>query len=106
MTAGQVIVVVALMAQIYGVDPALLDCIAYRESTYSVDAVNGACTGVMQWHPETLAWLGEKAQGDPAWLHGDIGAGPVQDVALSAWAIKKGYGEHWATFRGCGGGEG
>lgn len=103
MTAGQVIVTVALLAQMYGVDPALLDCIAYRESTYSVDAVNGVHTGVMQWNPDTRAWLSEKAQADPLWLHSDIGAGPVLDIALAAWAVRNNYGTHWSTWTMCGG---
>ncbi len=33
MTAGQVIVTVALLSRMYGVDPVVMDCIAYREST-------------------------------------------------------------------------
>lgn len=101
MTAGQVIVIVTLLARVYGVDPVLLDCMAYGESTYSVDAVNGLCTGVMQWHPETRSWLGEKASADPLWLHGGIEPGPVYDVALAAWAIAHGYGEHWSTWEAC-----
>lgn len=103
MTAGQVIVTVALLAQMYGVDPALMDCIAYRESSYNVNAVNGIHAGLVQWNPDTRAWLTEKAQADECWLHGGIGEGPVQDVALAAWAIAEGYGTHWATYEGCGG---
>ena len=101
MTAGQVIVTVALLSRMYGVDPAVMDCIAYRESTYNVNAVNGIHQGVMQWNPDTRDWLAGKAKTDSGWLHGDIGAGPVQDVALAAWAIKQGYGEHWSTWGMC-----
>jgi soluble lytic murein transglycosylase-like protein len=103
MTAGQVIVILSLLAQVYGVDPAVLDCIAYRESTYSVTAVNGGHQGVMQWNPDTRAWLSEKAQADPLWLHGGIGEGPVYNVALAAWAVKNHYGNHWSTWEMCGG---
>jgi soluble lytic murein transglycosylase-like protein len=103
MSVGQVIIIVKLLAGVYGVDPALMDCIVAHESDYSVDAVNGANIGLVQWRPETRAWLAEKASGDPSWLHGNIGAGPVQDVALAAWALKNNFGSHWATYSGCGG---
>ena len=103
MTIGQAIAVVALMAQMYGVDPALMDCIVRNESDYAIGAVNGVHTGLVQWRPETRAWLAEKAATDPSYLHGDIGAGPVQDVALAAFWIARGMGSHWATFAGCGG---
>jgi soluble lytic murein transglycosylase-like protein len=82
MTIGQAIVTVALLAQMYGVDPALMQCIVERESNYATGAVNGPCVGLAQWNPDTRAWLAEKAAGDSGWLHGDIEPGPVQDVAL------------------------
>jgi soluble lytic murein transglycosylase-like protein len=103
MTTGQVIVTVALLSRIYGVDPAVMDCIAYRESSYNVNAVNGIHAGLVQWNPDTRAWLAEMAALDDGWLHGNIGEGPVQDVALASWAIAEGYGSHWATYEGCGG---
>jgi hypothetical protein len=103
-TIGQAIAVVALLAQMYGVDPALMQCIVERESSYNVAAQNGVHEGLCQWNPSTREWLADKAASDPAWLHGDIAPGPVQDVALSAWAIKRGYGAHWSTWGICGGG--
>ena len=103
MTVSQAIVTVALLAQMYGVDPALMDCIVYRESSYNIQAQNGVHTGLVQWRPETRAWLAEKAATDPSYLHGNIGAGPVQDVALAAYWIARGMGSHWSTFAGCGG---
>jgi hypothetical protein len=103
MTAGAVIVMVRLLANLYSVDPALLDCIVSHESDYATGAQNGVNEGLCQWNPDTRDWLAGKAATDPAWLHGDIGAGPVQDVALAAWAIKRGYGSHWSTYAGCGG---
>ena len=45
-----------------------------------------------------------EAAADPSWLHGDIGEGPVQDVALAAFWIARGMGPHWATYEICGGG--
>lgn len=105
MSAGSVIAIIALLASVYRVDPALLDCIAYRESSYNVNAVNGVHVGVMQWNPNTLEWLGEKADADPLWLHGGIDhAEPVYRMALAAWAVSEGYGGHWSTLGICGGG--
>ena len=101
MTVGQAVAVVALLAQMYGVDPALMQCIVERESSYNVASQNGIHVGLVQWNPSTRAWLAEKAAADPLWLHGGIGEGPVQDVALAAFWIKRGMGPHWSVFQGC-----
>ena len=102
MTAGQVVAVVALLAQMYGVSPDLMDCIAYRESSYNASAVNGVCIGPMQWHPDTLEWLGEKTKKDPLWMHGYMDSGePVYQIALSAWAVANGFGSHWSVWSSC-----
>ena len=105
MTAGAVIVMVRLVASLYGVDADMMQCIVERESSYNVAAQNGECVGLVQWRPSTREWLAGKAAADPAWLHGNIGAGPVQDVALAAFWIARGMGSHWATYEGCGGEE-
>lgn len=103
-SVGQIVVLVSLMARIYGVDPAMLDCMAYRESSYNVEAVNGVHVGTMQWNPDTLEWLAEKAAADPLWLHGYLSHDdPVFRIALAAWAVRNGYGEHWETYSMCGG---
>lgn len=102
MTIGEIIVIVSLLARMYGVSPALMDCIAYRESSYNATAVNGVHTGVMQWNPSTLEWLSEKAANDPLWMHGYMDSSePVYQIALSAWAVSEGYGEHWSTWDMC-----
>jgi len=102
MTIGEIIVIVSLLAQMYGVSPDLMDCIAYRESSYNASAVNGVCIGPMQWHPDTLEWLGEKASNDPLWMHGYMDSGePVYQIALAAYSIRRGYGRHWSTFSMC-----
>lgn len=102
-TVSQVIAIVALLAQVYGVDPALMDCIVAHESDYNVNAVSGVHECLCQFKPTTRDWLAGKAASDPAWLHGGIAQGPVKDVALAAWAIRNGFGSHWQTFAGCGG---
>ena len=105
MTTGAVIAIISLLARVYGVDPALMDCIVERESSYNIQAQNGVHTGLVQWRPETRAWLAEKAATDPSYLHGNIGAGPVQDVALAAFWMARGMGSHWSTWTMCGGGQ-
>lgn len=46
----------------YGLSPELLEAIAYYESRYQLDAVNGDCTGLMQvslyWHQDRMERLG------------------------------------------------
>lgn len=46
----------------YGLSPELLEAIAYYESRYQLDAVNGDCTGLMQvslyWHEDRMERLG------------------------------------------------
>ena len=46
----------------YGICPELLEAIAWRESRYRSNAVNGTCTGMMQvsttWHGDRMAKLG------------------------------------------------
>lgn len=46
----------------YGLSPELLEAIAYYESRYQLDAVNGDCTGLMQvslyWHQDRMKRLG------------------------------------------------
>ncbi|MDO4285564.1 MAG: transglycosylase SLT domain-containing protein [Eubacteriales bacterium] len=47
---------------VYGICPELLEAIAWRESRYQTDAVNGDCTGIMQvssrWHQDRMERIG------------------------------------------------
>lgn len=80
MSIGQVVVTIALLASIYQVDPALMDCIVAHESGYNVNAQNGIHDGLCQYKPTTREWMLSLAAADPGWLHGGIPAGPVRDV--------------------------
>jgi hypothetical protein len=102
MSVAQVIII-RLLAGIYAVDADMMQCMIAAESDYQAAAVNGPCVGLAQGHPDTRAWLSEKEREDSGWLHGGIGEGDVYDLALMAWAIRNGFGNHWATFEGCGG---
>ena len=48
--------------EIYGISPELLEAIAWHESRFQTDAVNGDCTGLMQvslyWHADRMERLG------------------------------------------------
>lgn len=102
MTIAEVIIVVRILAGLYGVSPAVMDCIARCESDYNVDATNGVHVGVMQWNPSTLEWLSEKAANDPLWMHGYMDSSePVYQIALSAWAVANGFGSHWSVWSSC-----
>ena len=48
MTAGQVIAVVALLAQMYQAPAPLMECMSWHESRHDVMAINGDYEGVFQ----------------------------------------------------------
>lgn len=52
----------AAAGEIYDISPELLEAIAWHESRYQIDAVNGGCTGLMQvslyWHADRMERLG------------------------------------------------
>lgn len=107
MTIGQVVVTVSLLARVYGVDPALMDCMVYRESSYNVNAVNGIHIGVAQFNPDTYAWMAHLALGDPVFMHKSLiedGKGPgdgLSALVIMSWAFKNDMGEHWSTYSLC-----
>lgn len=104
MSASQVVVLVSLLARIYSVPEAQMQCMVYRESSYNVEAINGVHIGLAQFRPETLTWMAGMASDDPLFLHSHMtpSAGdPVYSLALMAWAMRNGYGEHWSTWELC-----
>jgi hypothetical protein len=111
MSAGQVIVLISLMAHVYGADPVAFDCMVYGESSYNPAAVNGPHYGLGQFLDDeepglsTWDWMAEMALEDPLFLHGYLLANgptdPVAALSLMAWALKNGYGEHWQTYEMC-----
>ena len=112
MWTRETLIAVALWVQVATATPQL-SCIARRESDFDVLALSSAgAVGVVQWMPETHAWMTSlfRARADmdhPVWglLAGEIVLGnPVHDLILAAWAIEQGYGRHWATWNRCRGG--
>ena len=57
MTAGQVVVVLSLLAQAYGVPGQLMECLSWYESGHNMEAVNGDYVGTFQ--------LGSEARRSP-----------------------------------------
>ena len=107
MTTGQVVVTLALLATIYGVPLKQPECISWYESRHDVTAVNGIHISVAQWNPDTFYWFLEKTIADEYCPHREyLKAHPTPEDDLSAmilmvWAIKNGYGSHWATWKFC-----
>jgi soluble lytic murein transglycosylase-like protein len=105
-TVGQVLATIALVAQVYGVPPAQMECIAWHESRHDTGAVNGIHQGLYQYNPATFSWMLSMALDDPGFLHGYLFAepdayDPMQAITLTAWALRNGYGEHWSAYRFC-----
>ena len=109
MSVGQTIAVITLLSQMYLNGDPLMSCLVKAESGYDMRAVNGIHTSGPQWNRKTFMWLAEKAIADPTFAHREYVAEhmtPDDDLSslfVMAWAIKNGYGSHWATYRGCGG---
>ena len=112
MSVGQAIVIVALLATMYGADPVQMNCMVKGESDYDAQAVNGDHLGWSQYrHPaegESI-WtlLSGMAMRDSAFAHAeyvrahDDPHDPIAAAAVMAWAIAHGYGEWWSTFKMC-----
>jgi len=106
-TAGQVIVVIALMAQIYTAPAGQMTCVVGAESDFCTTATNGIHEGLGQYNPDTWDWFVAMALEDPLFVHADIVRAnpdkndPVVALAIMAWAMAHGYGEHWSTWGGC-----
>ena len=106
MTAGQVIVTIVLIAQVYGVNPAAMQCCSWHESRHDPAATNGIHQGVYQYNPKTFAWFLSMAREDPRFLHAYLFTEPdpydyMQAITLTAWAWANGYEWHWSAYRLC-----
>ena len=106
MTVGQVIVVITLLANMYGRSPEQMQCIVYYESSFNPAATNGIHIGLGQYNPDTYAWWQSIAAQDASFPHRDIVAqngpdDPVAALALMMWAFNRGYADHWQTLSLC-----
>ena len=113
---GQIKSYLRQAAAAYGADPQVLTEIARRESNFQADAVNNwdsnakkgtPSKGMFQFIEPTFNSFAPKARAanPEAWK----GLGPLnwmdwrQQALTTAWAIKHGYGSHWATYQAAGG---
>ena len=107
MTAGQVIVILTLLAQCYRVNPAAMICISHYESGHDVTAINGRHVSNVQWDRNTFEWIGNKALADPLVPHREYLLAhftpddPLAAMIVFAWALAHGYESHWQTYRLC-----
>lgn len=109
MSPQQVIVIIALLANFYGVDSGQATCMIYHESSFRVGAVNGIHVGLAQWNPETFEWLALRAVQDKGFYHREYvftnltEHDPLTNVLVFIWAVDHGYEEHWSTLEECSG---
>ena len=85
--------VAALLATIagdYGIDPTLLQAIAWQESGWQQGVVsNSGATGVMQVLPETAEWVATDLVGMPLNTAGSTADNITAGAALLAWLIEQ-----------------
>ncbi len=87
---GEVAALLTWWAEEYGLDPALVQALAWQESGWRQDAVSPAgAIGVMQLLPETGRWVGAEIVGAPL----DVIASPSDNilagVAFFAWLLDR-----------------
>ena len=109
MTAGQVLVTLALLAKMNGLCPDFAQCIVYHESRYDMSARGAAGEiGAGQIMPTTGAWLAEQARNDPTWRHPvpeplDL-SDPYTNLMLTVYGLQR-WPRWWSTLRLCEGGQ-
>lgn len=79
----------AAYAREYGLDPALVQALAWQESGWQQHVVSAVgAAGVMQVTPETGAWVAAFLVGRPLDIHGSVSDNIVAGVAYLAWLIR------------------
>ena len=83
----------------YEVDPKLVDCILFHESTYRFDAIgdNGKAVGCAQFHLSTWQWF-RSMMGKPI---ADTRTNPDDAIETLAWGLANGYENHWTALKFC-----
>ena len=72
----------------YGLDPALVQALAWQESGWRQGAVSsGGAVGVMQLLPDTAAWVARAIVGRPLDVYGSAADNVEAGVALLSWLI-------------------
>jgi len=107
MTAGQVVAVVALLAQMYQAPAPLMECMSWHESRHDVMAVNGDYVGSLQlgsefWEEVVPLYLADETAPHREYVR----AHNTREDALAAmivatWAVAHGYERRWSAYRLC-----
>ena len=107
MTAGQVVAVVALLAQMYQAPAPLMECMSWHESRHDVMAINGDYEGVFQlgsefWEEVVPLYLADETAPHREYVR----AHNTREDALAAmivatWAVAHGYERRWSAYRLC-----
>jgi hypothetical protein len=90
---------VASMAQTYGLDPVLCQCIVKQESGWNVRAVNGEYHGLWQWGLESFRET-RKEMGRADWAE-DLRFDAWESTDAALWAIAHGHLSWWAAAEPC-----
>lgn len=102
MSIHELVMLTALLANLFGADPGRAQCVVYHESRYVVDAVNGEHLGLAQFKIETMRWGLEQMGIDWDWeAMGDPRLHPPTALAVMAYLMGRGYTHWWSTYRMC-----
>ncbi len=83
----------------YKVDPLLVSCILFNESSYNPNATgdSGKAKGISQFHLATFKnfrrLMGKSQE--------DLRLNPEASIETLCWALSTGRGYHWSVFKGC-----
>ncbi len=83
----------------YKVDPLLVSCILFNESSYNPNATgdSGKAKGIAQYHLATFKnfrrLMGKSQE--------DLRLNPEASIETLCWALSTNRGYHWSVFEGC-----
>ncbi len=83
----------------YKVDPMLVSCILFNESSYNPEAIgdSGKAKGIAQFHLNTFKTF-RKLMG---MSQKDLRLNPEESIRTLCWALSTGRGYHWSVYEGC-----
>lgn len=102
MSVRDLVMLTALLANLYGVDPGYAQCVVYHESRYVVNAVNGEHLGLAQFKEGTMRWALEQMGASWDWeTMGDPRLHPPTTLAAMCYLMGRGYTHWWSTHFLC-----
>ena len=107
MTASQVVVTLALLAQMYGASAPLMECLSWYESGHNMEAVNGDYVGTFQlgsefWQDVAPLYLADETAPHREYVraHNDR-RDALAGMIVATWAVSEGYQGRWSANRLC-----